>query len=280
MTCEKYWEQQRKTFLEEAGQAEGDSALLALYRRLLEKLKTNALSDYPHDKTLCQAISLLFDQAVQGSELYLARSMPTLERSMPEAERKVPAILSLLAKPVLLYAVLAAGLVFSLLAGSGAWRCAVFFVAGLGLALARLAIPEKKQEAVSVRTGIRPEYLDAMIQRQAKLLDRQIADLRTLLDSIMVPADLPMDPVAMKLCQYVWAYANGSYPAESALYTAEKLLKNNDLCWADYSADTRRMYEVLPTRKDSRTVYPALQKCSDGTMAVMGQYLEKEGSGE
>ena len=263
MSCEEYWLGQRETFLAEAGQAESDSALLALYQRLLEQMKTSVLSDCVHEDVLRQQINLLFAQAARGAELYLARNIPTLERGTPAGGKRVPAVVTWLARPVFLYAVLGAGLVFSLLAGRGAWRCGLFFAAALALAAAGAMVPAQKEGPVSVRTGIRLEYLDALALRQAKLIDRQTADLRALLDDMTAPPDLPMEPAALALCQRVWAISNGQYPPESALYTAEQLLRANDLRWEEYDPARRQYYDVMPTKKASRTVYPALCKIWD-----------------
>ena len=68
MSCEEYWLGQRETFLAEAGQAESDSALLALYQRLLEQMKTSVLSDCVHEDVLRQQINLLFAQTARGAE--------------------------------------------------------------------------------------------------------------------------------------------------------------------------------------------------------------------
>lgn len=277
MSCEQYWRGHREAFLEEAGKTESDSALLTLYQRLLEQMKANAVSNCHCEETLRQLIPLLFAQASQGAELYLARSLPALERDRPMAKEKVHIVMNWLANPVILCAVLGAGLVYSLLAGGGAWRCALFFAVGLGITLARVRAPKDSEGTISIRTGIRLEYLDELILRQARQLDRQVEDLRTLVDSIATPPDLPLDQTSISLCQYVWAFANDTYPAESALDAVEKLMRNNDLCWVEFSPETRRMYHVLPTRKATRVVYPALKKLSDGTLVAMGQYLENGG---
>ena len=274
MNCEQFWSQQREEFLRQAGQAEGDSALLGLYQQLLERMKTNAMASCPGDDVLRQQTALLFAQAAQGAELYLARDLPTLERALPKERGKREAVLAIAARPAVQCAVLGAGLAFSLLAGKGMWRCAVFFAAGLALAAARFGLPVREEGPVSVRMKLRLDYLDEFIGRQARLFDAQMRDLRALLDDMIVPADMPMEQTELSLCQYVWAFANGQYPPESALYTAEKLLRANDLRWEDYDPARPQYYDVMPTKKASRTVYPALCKISDGTLVCKGQYLE------
>lgn len=280
MSCEEYWLGQREAFLAEAGQAESDSALLTLYQRLLEQMKASVLSGCPHEDVLRQQIALLFAQASQGTELYLSRNIPTLERGTPAGGKRVPAAATWLAKPAFLYAVLGAGLAFSLLAGKGAWRCGLFFAAALALAAVRTMVPAQQEGPVSVRTGIRLEYLDALALRQAKLIDRQVEDLRALLDDMTAPSDLPMEPAALALCQRTWAVANGQYPPESALYTAEQLLRANGLRWEEYDPARPQYYDVMPTKKAPRTVYPALCKLGDGSLVSKGQRLESAGEKE
>ena len=86
--------------------------------------------------------------------------------------------------------------------------------------------------------------------------------------------DLPLDGDLMGLCQQVWAGTKQSQSLEGALNAAERLLERSELEWLEYSEETRHFYEVMPTRRESRTVYPALVKKSDGTLASRGQRLE------
>ena len=58
------------------------------------------------------------------------------------------------------------------------------------------------------------------------------------------------------------------------LFAAEQLLKQNGLEWLDFSEETRSCYQIMPTRKTARTVYPAVRKVEDGSLVCKGQYLE------
>lgn len=281
MGIEAHWLQQREAFLARARQAKDDQELLSQYRMLMEQLKTQAMSGFPHDDVLRQQIALLFSEAEQGAELLLAHGQPVVERreGATGAKKASPA-LRLLTQPAAGGAVAAAGLVFSLLAGRGAWRCAPFFAVALGLCALSLRAPAR-EGAVSVAVApLRIEFLDGFILRQAQLLDRHIEDLRLLLQDALAPAsDVSLDPITLSLCQYVWAFANSNYPAESARGTAEKLLRTHDIAWVEYEPGLRNYFDVMPTKNAAHTVYPALRKISDGTLVCRGQYVEPRAQG-
>ncbi len=272
---ESYWQEQRKVFLERAREARDNNELLGQYQMLLEQMKVKALSSFPYDDVLRQQVALLFGEAAQGAQMLMVRGLPTVV----QGDRPLQAVKpwqALLQNPILLYAVLGAGLVFSLLGGGDSWRCALFFAAAIGVVAGsgRVKAPEN-----AVATAVAPlqiEYMDGFITRQAQLLDQHIADLQLLLQDAVEPLrDTAVDPVTLSLCQYVWAFAKDNYPAESSLYTAEKLLRMNDLAFVEYTPEVRHCFDVMPTKNASRTVYPALKKVSDGMLVSKGQYIEQ-----
>jgi len=59
------------------------------------------------------------------------------------------------------------------------------------------------------------------------------------------------------------------------LLAAEQTLKRNGLEWVEFSEETRSCYQIMPTRKTARVVYPALRKIEDGALVCKGQYLEE-----
>ncbi len=272
---EAYWQEQKKAFLTQAREAQDNHALLNLYQTLLEQMKIRALSSFPHDDVLRQQVALLFYQAGQGAEMLLARGLPTVVQGEKPLNAPKP-IAALLANPALSYAVLGAGMVFSLLAGGDSWRCAIFFAAALGIAAFNAS---RIQPEVIPPTAVAPlqvEYLDGFITRQAQLLDQHIADLQLLLQDAIEPlTDTALDPVTANLCQYAWACAKNGYPAEASLYAAEKLLHMSGLTWLEYTPSARPFFDVMPTRNASRTVYPALVTVSGGTLVSKGQYIEQ-----
>ncbi len=272
---ESCWQEQRRDFLENARQAQDNHELLHQYEKLLEQMKIRAMSSFPYDDVLRQQAALLFAQAAQGAQMLLTRGLPTVVQGEKPLNRQ-SRWQTFLQNPALLYAVLGAGAVFSLLAGGGSWRCALFFGAAMGVA----ALKERfKPQEAALPTAVAPlqiETLDAFITRQAQLLDQHIADLQLLMQDAVEPLkDSAADPVTMSLCQYAWAAAKSDYPPESALYAAEKLLRMNDLTYVEYSPEARLCFDVMPTKNASRTVYPALKKISDGTLVSKGQYIEK-----
>ena len=74
----------------------------------------------------------------------------------------------------------------------------------------------------------------------------------------------------------MWSVVNIDYPAQGALFTAEKLLRQNDMEWVDYSPERQHWFDVMPTKKSSRTVYPALRRISDGSLVCKGQYIQSQ----
>ena len=279
MIVEKYWLSQKDAFLARAREATDDNELLEQYRMLLEQMKLKAMSMFPHDDVLRQQTALLFYEAAQGAEMLLVRGKPVVVQESKSAASKIPGVLSFLKNPIITWAILGAGLVFSLLAGKGAWKCSIFMILGLAASvLNSKAAPSGFSGAVpKAVSSLQMEYLDGFITRQAQLLDRHISDLQLLFQDTVAPVtDVSLDMVTLNLCQYVWAFANFNYPAESALFTAEKLLKQNDIAWSEYKSSLRGYFDVMPTQKDSRTVYPALFKISDGTLVCKGQYIEQK----
>lgn len=279
MILEKYWLDHKNSFLTRVQQAKDDQELLAQYRMLMEQMKMEALSRFPHDDVLRQQTALLFYEAMQGSEMLLARGLPVVVREEKRKHgKKQPRILTLLTKPEVGYAVLGAGFIFSIFVGKDAWRCAVFFAAAIALAVLNARTAEKESTVLTAVSPLRLEYLDGFITRQSQLLDQHISDLQMLFQDTVSPVtDVSLDAAALTLCQYVWAFSNSNYPAESALYTAEKLLHQNDMKWVEYTPEYRGCFDVMPTQKQSCTVYPALCKISDGTLVSKGQYIETQG---
>ncbi len=280
MNVEKYWLSQREAFLSRAREAKDDNELLDQYRMLLEQMKLKAMSMFPHDDVLRQQTALLFYEAAQGAEILLVRGKPVVvQDNKVHTATKLPKALVFLKNPMITWAILGAGLVFSLLAGKGAWRCAIFMALGLvASVLGSMGLNSSASGAVPIAvSNLQMEYLDGFITRQARLLDQHISDLQLLFQDTVAPvSDVSLDPVTLSLCQYVWAFANSNYPAESAMFTAEKLLKQNDIAWTEYKGELRGYFNVMPTQKDSRTVYPALYKISDGTLVCKGQYIEQK----
>lgn len=278
MNMEQYWQEQKSSFLARAKQAADDKELMAQYQMLMEQMKVQALSSFPYDDVLRQQIALLFNEALQGAELLFVRGLPVVVHGEKKQSARPSPMMDLLSNPMFMVVVLGAGLLLSLFLGGGAWKCAFLFAAALALALFNARTPVDNEVATAA-APLQIEYLDGFITRQARLLDQHISDLQLLLQDTLAPlTDVSLDPAALSLCQYVWAFAHSNYPAESALYSAEKLLRQNDIAWVEYAPETRAFFEVMPTQKQSRTIYPALRKISDGTLVVKGQYIESRNS--
>lgn len=282
MKVEKLWQDKRENFLSRVSQVKDDKELIDIYQMLLEQLKTGIIGYYQHDVYLRQIIVLLFQEASQGSEILLTKSLPTLEFSSNSKQGKESLFIRILLNPILSYVILAGGFIFSILVGmkkmpfSG--YCACFFAVGLALVIFQNIYKEKAKGkgALPVATSsIKIDNLDRFITRQTQLIDQHISDCEQLLEDLTeIPTDDTLNSDVKTLCQYVWAFANSGYPKESALYKAESILEKNDIAWVEYSPEKQSYYDIMPTKKESRIVYPALEKISDGTLVAKGQYLE------
>ncbi len=279
MSIEKYWQEQRNAFLKQAELLQDDKSLLAYYKTWMEQLKTYAMSQHPHDNQLRQVIALLFYQAMQGAELALVRGQPTIEfRQAESAPSKTPRIPAFLSHPLVRCGVLVIGMAAALFSGIGSWWCAVIFAAAAGLEALCMISKETGITEPTAVCSLRLDALESFMNKQVRLLDQQIEDLDHLLSDQETSTSSEIDPTVLSLCQNVWSVNHASYPAETALYMAEKVLEQNDAAWAEYAADRRGWFEVLPTRQDSRTIYPAIVKASDHSLIMRGQYIEKRNS--
>lgn len=274
MTAQAYWKRRRDAAMAEMTAAKSNEELLHSYRRCMEDIKMSVLADMAQDSVLRQQVTLLFLQAEQGAEILLTRGEPMLcAGSMPE--QRQPAIWRLLRFPALLYGVLGCGAAVCLLSGLPGLPAIPFFVLAAVLVHLHEGQPSAGAQTWTAVCELRAEALKAHIDRQTQLLDAHIQDLRTLLEEIRAPLpELPLDGDVMGLCQQVWASAKQNQPLEGALNAVERLLERSELEWVEYAEKTRQLYEVMPTRRESRTVFPALVKKSDGTLASRGQRLE------
>lgn len=255
----------------EMAAAQSNEDLLLHYCQCMEGMKISVLSDFAHNDILRQQIALLFAQAQRGAEMLLVRGEPVL-RAVDAPVQKLPALWRLLQNPALLYGVLGAGAVVSLFSNL---RALLFFGLAAALVYLREGRKDEQKQSWTAAYELRLEALEAYIERQAQLLDAHVQDLCALLEDASAPLpELTLERDVMTLCQYVWAGAHEGCSLDSALNAAEKVIERSELEWAEYSEKTRRLYEVMPTRRESRTVYPALIKKTDGTLAQRGQRLE------
>lgn len=277
MTAQAYWKRRRDAAMAEMTAAKSNEELLHSYRRCMEDIKMSVLADLAQDSILRQQVTLLFLQAECGAEMLLARGEPVL-RARSVHEQRRPVIRRLLNHPLLQYGVLGCGAAVCLLSGLPGLPAIPFFVLAAVLVHLHEGQPSAGADAQTWTAvcELRAEALKAHIDRQTQLLDAHIQDLRTLLEEIRAPLpELPLDGDVMGLCQQVWASAKQNQPLEGALNAVERLLERSELEWVEYAEKTRQLYEVMPTRRESRTVFPALVKKSDGTLASRGQRLEK-----
>lgn len=300
MKVEELWQSKRKNFLIQAEKAENMQNLLSRYSMLMEEMRMQTISEYPYDENLRQMIILLFQSAIQGAEFSLVQGEPVLvDRAdsaqkaklepdthrlgffnrEPLGKRIISFLKMLLAGPIPTILLLTVGVIYCLAHWPTLPYCVLIMAGAIVATLCSTLLFRKKDtETVrpTIKTTFRTGRLDSFITSQSRLLDQQIADLKLLLQDIQNPeVESNVDTDALKLCQQVWGVSNNTYPIESAYFTAEKLLLNSGAEWAAYSQQTRSMYDVMSTKLNSRTIFPAICSRQDGTVLAKGQYVEK-----
>lgn len=269
--AQTYWQGRKAAVLSKMTAAGNSEELLKRYRDFMEGMKIHILSTLPQDDILRQQIALLFLQAERSAEILLIRGEPVLQ-AMNAPEAKLTWSQKLLKSSWPMYGLLGAGIASCLF--SNLIAIPFFAASALLFSLREKNAAEETPRWTAV-CGLRTEALEAHITRQAQLIDAHIQDLRALLEDASAPLpDLPLDQDVMTLCQRIWASASQAPSRDGTLDLVERVLERSELEWADYSEKTRRLYDVMPTHKDSRTIYPALVKKSDGTLVSRGQRLE------
>lgn len=273
MTAEQYWELHRSEVLAELKGADNEDELLAIYHRFWESLKANVLSGFAHEDVLRQQIVLLFIEADTATDILRVRETPQVT---PVIHEKTEGLQGFLSGSVPACAAAILGAVLSLCAGRKVWYLTLLFAITAALLFYRFRLDGQFTSAgYTVRVSTNRKLLEHQILRQVRLVDTHIADLKTLQNDLLAPMnDVLPDPTSISLCQYVWASAHQGYPIQSTLMMAEKLMQENDMEWVMYQEDTSAFFNVMPTRRESRIVYPALRKTSDGTLLCKGQYLK------
>lgn len=275
MIAERYWENKKNEVLSQVKSAESNEVVLAVFQQFWEALKVHVLSSYGHEATLRQQIALLFKESGTAAEMLLIREEPRLSVVHPQAssEKKLPDILH---SPMLIYGVALFGIFLSMVAGGNAWQYALLFgaIAGIEYYLTQ-KVNSLTQPQYEIKSILNADMFEKQMLRQVQLIDAHIADLHMLHDDVLQPmGDVILDKTSISLCQYVWASAKQGYPVESTLMMAEKLMAQNDMEWVHYQPEHQLFFDVMPTKKTSRMVYPALRKTSDGTLICKGQYLK------
>lgn len=297
MKIEEMWQKERSAFLSQVRKAADVRELLSQYGLLMEQLKMQTISEYPYEENLRQMIILLFQSALQGAEFALVQGNPTVvpqdstgAKQEEEPSLRVwnllhpasfwPQILLLLRKllagPILSVALLAVGMIYCLAKWPQLPYCILIMGAASALIICSFLLSRRKPVLLTAKPTLRTEYLDTFISNQTRLLDQQISDLKMLLQDMSEPVtERGADIELLKLCQQIWGTVNSAFPVESAYYSAEKLLLNSGAEWVPFSPENRGMYDVMPTRKESRTVFPAVRSRETGSLLSKGQYLEK-----
>lgn len=275
MTAEQYWELHKNEVLAELKDAGNEDEILVVYHRFWESLKVHVLSCFEHEEILRQQIILLFIEADKAADILRVREAPqvTLVHKTPE---KMKWLHRILISPVPACVAAFLGVALGINAGRKVWYLTLLFAITAALLLYHFKTDaEFPKSGYTVKVSINQKLLEHQILRQVQLVDAHIADLKALQNDLLTPMnDILPDKTSISLCQYVWGNAHQGYPINSTLMMAEKMMRQNDMEWVPYQEDTTAFFDVMPTRRESRMVYPALRKISDGTLLCKGQYLK------
>ena len=277
MTLEKYWEEHKEGFLKQVEADCSSKDLISRYKTLMEEMKIFVISRHPHEDVFNQMIAVLFSAAAEGAELLPVRGDPVVVYAPEEAQEPEGWMKRVAVHPMVRLVLLGLGTVVSFFAGLRGLPCAAVFLGTAALQTLALRTKEKPAALPTAETPMSGEYLDSFITRQAKHLDQQIEDIRKLCEDMTRASDEPLDDALAALCQHVWAVEYAGYPAESAVYMAEKILRDTGNEWVEYGPEMRNAFEVMTTRQASRTIFPAIRRIDDGTVTCRGQYVETKG---
>ena len=276
---ENYWNEHKKEALMAVKTDWDDQELMDWYKNLMEELKLHAMAEYPHEDVLKQMIALLFCDTMSDAEILFVRGKPTIARPREDAAAPVTSwVQRIILHPYARLALLGIGAALNLFAGLRAIPGSLVILAAAALQVT--ADRAKRRPAVMpvAESAIQKESLDTFITRQMEKMDQCIADAKHLCEDMAGVVEQPFDTALATLCQHVWAVANANYPIESALYLSEKLLKQMRAEWMPYTPELRNAFEILSTRKASRTIFPAVRQTDDGAVVCRGQYLETRSS--
>lgn len=267
MSIFEHWQKQ-KSVLELSLTGQTDMAgVVYQVRHAILQVEQNALAEMTDD-VLRQQAGILFSSiknSVGLMEAHIATQVwvPQKQRS----SRREPFSLRIIAA-----AMLAALVVYCYV--KGLWLGCILTVCSLILGLVS-SLHSSKVSFVQDETRITlkpdPDRMFAILDGQMKAIDRYVNDFSYLNDQQRSGTE-GADPAALScaadLLEALYEYDEEERePAEDA---ARRLLSSMGLCAVDYSCETSRLFNALPSKNITRTLSPAIISAHDRSLLRRG----------
>lgn len=274
------WQNQRGKLAQALSEVTEGSSATYLVRHALSQVEQDTLSGMADD-TLRQQTGVLFS-CLKSAAGFLDVTVSAKEWQALTAKPKNR-------KPVWLLPCLAAigqillGLYFYFKGETFVWiaMLAVMLVAAAYLPLnSAIHKPAPLEER---RVTLRPdtEKLLTVLDAQLRSIDRYVMDLQYLNEALTHSERKPGPKLIGAVAELLEAlYECEEDVREQALPAAGKVLGDLGLEAVDYSPKDKRLFTILPSIQDTRTLIPALVSQQDGRLVRMGAAtVQKEAAG-
>lgn len=273
MNVYAHWQAQRDVLRQRLDSVTDLGQAVSHVRHALLQTEQNALADIPDD-ILRQQTGLLFACVKSSAGLLEARVASQVWVPQKQAEKpKNRALLPRLLCPALLIPLL----VFFYTKGQWLWfsLCAASVVCALWAQIALSKAPQAAQDEARVTLKPDPDALLSALDEQMRAIDRQIGDLEYLNEQLRGNAEC-MDGAALSRAADLIEALYECDPEQRgpAEASARALLAGMGLQALDYTEETRRLFNALPSKTETRTLSPAIISAQDqrllrrGTAAV------------
>jgi len=274
MSVFDHWQLQREALRSRL--AEVDSLTDAVYqiRHALLQVEQNALAEMSDD-VLRQQAGLLMNgvkQSIGLLEAQIASQVWVPQKQTKDSRGKEKWFLCI-AGGLLIAALALYCYVKGWVLGAALALCSLI-IGGVAV-LWRPVMPVPAQDEARVTLRPDTDRLLAILDGQIRALDRHIADFSCLNDQLRASPDSVDEAVLHRAADLLEAlYECGDEEREAAQEAAERLLAVLGLRAVDYSAETSRFFNTLPSKSTTRTLSPAILSAQDerllrrGTAAV------------
>jgi len=274
MSMMQYWLEQRKTLRNAIHEQATASEAIHQVRHALLQTEQNALAELGDDLLRQQASVLM--SCLKGSlgllEAHTAGQIWTAQKSGQSGDASIS---------LWLYALAAAVLLLIWCSLKEQWIAVALGIAALALGFAALVRERKAASAILPRDEVRAsvrvdtERMLGVLDGQLRAMDRYLTDFSYLNDQARGNAE-SADPITLSRAAdllealYDWNESERA-PAEEA---ARSLLGRMGLQAVDYSKESSRLFNTLPSKSTTRTLSPAIVSTEDqrllrrGTAAV------------
>lgn len=270
MSIFEHWEAQKETLRQKLLEQPDMAGVVYQVRHAIAQTEQNALAEFSDDVLRQQAGVMLgtLKTSIGLMEAHIATQVwvPQKQAAKPKAPREIWIALLLLAA-LIAYCSLKG---FWLGAAIGACSLIMAFVSILGR-------KEKAEATDEVRITLKPDAdrLFIILDGQMRAIDRAVNDFAYLNEQLQRGTD-GADPSsiarAADLMEALYEYEGDEHSDMKA--AASRLLASIGLCAMEYSEETSRYFNALPSKNTTRTLSPAILSVKDhhllrrGTAAV------------